>query len=99
MNFVCDRCRDGDHCSGNEAWCDCQHRKRWTTARALTVAQAAGMWFLVIFMMVGTTMPMARIALTPSPGRSAFQGVILMVNLFGLAAMLNGSHGIRYGWR
>lgn len=28
MSFVCEKCRDGEHCGRdrNDTWCDCQHR-------------------------------------------------------------------------
>lgn len=24
--FVCEGCREGDHCGRDDTWCDCQHR-------------------------------------------------------------------------
>ena len=46
MNFVCAKCRNGEHCGDTGAWCDCQHRpqpvRRAFTAVILAAAVLLG---------------------------------------------------------
>lgn len=33
MRFVCEHCRDSEHCQRADTWCDCQHRDRTDAQR------------------------------------------------------------------